>query len=70
MCTHHTQTGDVSMLHPVRRILLHLCEDIANNARVVIRGLLGAGDVDGDVGELGPAERMVEVVFHEIAGGG
>jgi hypothetical protein len=55
-------------MHPIRGILLHLGQDIADYARVVIGCLLGPRDIDGNVGELGPAEGMVEVVFHEIAG--
>lgn len=56
------------VLHPIRGILLHLGQDIADYARVVIGCLLGPRDIDGNVGELGPAEGMVEVVFHEVAG--
>jgi hypothetical protein len=55
------------MLHPIRRILLHLSEHIAYDSRVVVGCLFGTRDVDCYVGELGPGEGVVEVVFHEIA---
>lgn len=67
MRPHHTQTGNVPMLHPIRGVLLHLRKHIAYDPRVVIGRLLRTGDVDCDVGELGPGEGVVEVVFHEIA---
>ena len=67
MRPHDTQTSDVTMLYAIRRILLHFGEYIADNAGVVVGGFLGTGDVDGDVGELGPGEGVVEIVLHEIA---
>lgn len=57
------------MLHPIRRLLFHLRKHIADDLRGVVRGFLGAGGVNGDVGELGPGERVVEVVFAEIVFG-
>ena len=69
MRPHHTQTCDVSMLHSIRRIFLHFCEDIAYDSGVVIGRLLGSGDIDCDKRELRPGESMVEVVFHKITGG-
>jgi hypothetical protein len=55
------------MLHSIRRILFHFREHIAYDSGIVVRRLLGSGDIDCDVRELGPGEGMVEVVFHEIA---
>jgi hypothetical protein len=63
MRAHNGDGGDVPVLDAVRRVFLHLGEDVADDARWVVGGLLGAGDVDGDVGELGPREGMVEVVL-------
>lgn len=54
------------MLDIVCRLFFHFGENIANDFGRFIRGALRAGSVDGDVGELGPGEGMVEVVFHEI----
>lgn len=59
----------MAVLNPIRGIFLHLCEYVADDARVVIGGFGGPRNVDGDVGELGPGEGVVEVVFHEIAVG-
>lgn len=69
MRAHHTETGNVSMLHAVRRLLLHLGEDIADDLGVLVGVLLRARDVDGDVAELGPGEGVVEVVFEEVVFG-
>ena len=54
------------MLDIIRRLFFHFGENIANDFGGVVRGALRAGSVDGDVGELGPGEGVVEVVFHEI----
>lgn len=69
MRAHHAETGNVTMLHAVRRLLLHLGEDIADDLGVLVGVLLGARDVDGDVAELGPGEGVVEVVFEEVVFG-
>lgn len=68
MGSHDAQAGDVTVLDSIRGILFHFREDIADDAGVVVGGFLWPGDVDCDVGELGPGEGVVEVVFHEIAG--
>lgn len=57
----------MSMLYPIGRVLLHLRKHIAYDAWEVIGCLLRARDIDGNVGELGPGEGMVEIVFHKIA---
>ena len=57
------------MLHAIRRLLFHFREDIANNLGGIIGSALGAGDIDGDVGEGGPGEGVVEVVFKEVVFG-
>lgn len=54
------------MLDIIRRLFFHFGENIANDFWRVVRGALRAGSVNGDVGELGPREGVVEVVFHEI----
>lgn len=54
------------MLDIICRLFFHFGENIANDFGGFIRGSLRAGSVDGDVGELGPGEGMVEVIFHEI----
>lgn len=64
---HHAQARDVAMLDPVRGVFLHLGQDVADDAGVVVGGFGRARDVDGDVGELWPGERVIEVVLHEIA---
>ena len=51
---HDAQAGDVAMRHAVRRVLLHLGQDIAHDLGIVVGRLLGAGDVDGHEAELGP----------------
>lgn len=67
MRPHHAQAGDVPVLYPIWRILLHLGQDVPDYTRVVIWRLLWSRYVDRNVRELRPAEGMVEVVFHEIA---
>lgn len=54
MCPHHTNAGDVPVLHSVRRVFFHLREHIADYAGVVIRGLLRPRHVDCNIGELRP----------------
>lgn len=54
------------MLDIIRRLFFHFGENIANDFGGFIRGPLRARSVNGDVGELGPGESMVEIVFHEI----
>jgi hypothetical protein len=56
----------VAVLHAVGRLLLHLSEDIADDLGVVVGGLGGPRHVDGDIGELGPREGVVEVVLEEV----
>jgi len=56
----------MTVLDSIGWILLHLRKYVSYDARVVIGRLLGAGDIDGDVGELWPGESMVEVVFHKV----
>lgn len=57
------------VLQAVRRLLLHLRQHVADDPWGVIRGLSGAGGVDGDVGEGGPGKGVVEVVFQEVVFG-
>lgn len=54
------------MLDIIRRLFLHFGENIANDFGGFIKGPLRVRSVDSDVGELGPGEGMVEIVFHEI----
>lgn len=54
------------MLDIIRRLFLHFGENIANDFGRFIKGPLRVRSVDSDVGELGPGEGMVEIVFHEI----
>ncbi|KAK2729580.1 hypothetical protein CKAH01_02554 [Colletotrichum kahawae] len=54
------------MRHAVGGLLLHLGEHIADDLGVVVGCALGAGDVDGDIAELGPREGVVEVVLEEV----
>lgn len=54
------------MLNIIRRLFFHFGENIANNFGGIVRRPLRARSVDGNVGELGPGESMVEVVFHKI----
>lgn len=68
MGAHDAQTCDMTMLHSIGGVLLHLRKHVSYDARVVIGRLLRAGDIDGNVGELWPGEGMVEIVFHKIAG--
>lgn len=73
------------MLHPIRRLLLHLREHIPNNLGILARQIpapglparLPAGVLcvsvlgadDGDEGQLRPGEGVVEVVFQEVVFG-
>ena len=59
----------MSMRHPIRGLLLHLRQHIAHDARRIVGALWRTRDVDGDEGELGPGERVVEVVFHKVVFG-
>lgn len=54
MRPHDAKAGDVPVLHPVRRLLLHLGEHVPHDLGVVVRGALGARRVDGHVRELRP----------------
>jgi hypothetical protein len=49
----------MSMLHSIRRILFHFRQDVAYDSGIVVRRLLGSGDIDCDEGELRPGEGMV-----------
>lgn len=67
MRAHDTQTSNVAMLHPIRRLLLHLGKHVSDNLGVLAGdGAISVavlGPHDGDEGELGPCEGVVEVVF-------
>lgn len=67
MGPHHAQARDVAVLNAVGGLLFHLGEHVADD----FGGGAGAGggDVEGDVGEGGPGEGMVEVVFKEVVFG-
>jgi hypothetical protein len=43
MCAHHTERSDVTVWHTITGLLLHLCENIADNLGWVVRCLLRAG---------------------------
>jgi hypothetical protein len=66
MGAHDGQRGDVAVRDAVGGLLLHLGEHIADDLGVVVGGLFGAGDVDGDEGQLGPRQGVVQVVLEEI----
>ncbi len=66
MRAHDAQARDVPVLHAIHGLLLHLREDVADDLGGVVGGARGAGDVDGDVGELWPGEGVVEVVLQEV----
>lgn len=63
MGAHDAETGDVAVGDAIGGLLLHLGQDVADDLGVVVGGTLGAGDVDGDIAELGPREGVVEVVL-------
>lgn len=66
MRAHDTQAGDMAVLHPVRRLLLHLGQDVADDLGVVISRLGRARNVDGHIGQLRPRQRVVQVVLEEV----
>lgn len=66
MSAHDAQTGNVAVRHAIRRLLFHLCEDVADNSWVVIRAFAGPRDVDSDIAELRPGECVVQVVFQKV----
>ena len=59
----------MSVRHPIRGLLLHLGEDIADDLGVVVRRLCGARGVDGHEAQLRPRERVVQVVLEEVVFG-
>ena len=66
MSPHHRQAGNVPVLHPVRRLLLHLGQDVADNLGVVVGALGGPRHVDGDIRKLRPRQSVVQVVLEEV----
>jgi hypothetical protein len=64
--THHTETGDVPVLHAVGRFFLHLSEDISDDLGRLIWVLGRVAQVHGYVRELRPRKCMVEVVLEEV----
>lgn len=50
MCAHDAERCDVAVLNAVRGVFFHFGEDVAYDAGVVVRSLLGARDIDCDVG--------------------
>lgn len=82
MRPHNTNTRDMPMLHPIRRLLLHLRQHIPNNLGILARQIpapglparISAGVLcvsvpgahNGDEGQLRPGEGVVEVVFQEV----
>ena len=51
---HDAQASDMAMKYPIRRFLLHLCQDVADYFGGVVRRAWGSGHVDSDVGESRP----------------
>ena len=66
MGAHNGERGDVAVRHAVGRLLLHLGQDISYDLGVVIGRLFGPRHVDGDIRQLRPRERVVEVVLEEV----
>lgn len=56
---HDAQRGDVTVGDAIGGLLLHLGEHVADDLGVVVGGLLGPRDVDGDVAQLRPRQRVV-----------
>ena len=66
MRPHNAKTCDMSMLYPIHRLFLHLCKHIPHDLRRVVGRALRTCGIDGDEGELRPAERVVEIVLEEV----
>lgn len=66
---HDAETRNVPVLHAVRGLFFHFGEDVADDFGGVVGRALRVRGVDCDVGELGPGEGVVEVVFHEVVFG-
>jgi hypothetical protein len=66
MGAHDAEAGDVAMGDAVGGLLLHLGQDVADNLGVVVGPPHGPRDVDGDIAELRPRQRVVEVVLEEV----
>lgn len=45
MCTHDTERGNVTVRDAITGLLLHLCENIADNLWRVVGSLLRAGNL-------------------------
>lgn len=54
------------MLDVVDRLLFHLGQNVSDDARRLVGGLLRPRDIHSHIRELGPGEGMVEVVFEEV----
>ena len=63
MGAHHAEAGDVPVWHPVRGLFFHFGQYVAYYPWGVVGAFRRPGRVDGDVGEGGPGEGVVEVVF-------
>lgn len=79
MRPHHTQTRNMSMRNPIRRLLLHLRQHISHYFRILIpstrrRGrnpipsllIPVLGPDDSHETQLRPRERVVQVVFQKV----
>lgn len=81
MRPHHTQTSDMTMLQSIRRLLLHLRQNIPHHLRILAGDITrhaGPGTTalitilgpdDGDEAQLGPCQGVVEVVFQKVVFG-
>ena len=57
------------VLNVVDWLLFHLGQNVSDDPRGLVGGLLRPRDIHGHVRELGPGEGMVEVVFEEVVFG-
>lgn len=75
MRAHNTQTRNMSMSNPIRRLLFHLRKDISHYFRIIISCSIQSispllvsvlGPDHRDETELWPGEGVVEVVFQKV----
>ena len=66
---HHAQARDMPMLNVVDRLLFHLGQNVSDDPRGFVWGLLRPRDIHGHIRELRPGKGMIEIVFEKVVFG-
>ena len=66
MRSHDTETRNMPMLYIIDGLFLHLRQHIADDLGRIVWRFPWSRGIHGNVGELGPRQRVVQVILQEV----